>query len=104
MVWLSAASLVGIQAVSAMAADAVPHPSVIAPRALLGRIAGRVTTSGEPAEFAQVFVSRLKLGTLSDGTGGFTITSVPEGTQRVVVRLLGCAPDTHDVVVRAGET
>ena len=69
-------------------------------------IAGRITdaSSGQAIAAAQVFVSALDLGALSEGNGTYTIQNVPAGTHTVSVQRLGFAPEEQSVTLGPGQT
>ncbi|WP_419950433.1 YfbK domain-containing protein [Candidatus Palauibacter sp.] len=57
-----------------------------------------------PVPGAQVFVAGTVIGTLTDGTGGYSLTNVPAGEQVVTVRLIGYRELSRRVTVVAGQT
>ena len=71
-----------------------------------GNIAGRVTDaqSGEPIGSAQVYISDLSQGVLSQQDGRYIIVNVPAGTHTVTFERIGYRRMTAEVVVTAGET
>lgn len=71
-----------------------------------GRIAGSVTDQqGTPVHGAQVSVTDLRIGTITDARGQFTVAGVPAGTHEVRVRFIGFRELLiAGVEVRAGET
>ena len=98
----------------------VPGPVVLATLLLLasatpvfpqeapepGRISGRVVDedTARPLGLAQISITALNAGTLSDVDGRWTIESLPPGTYDVVVRLIGYATKTiTGVTVTAGD-
>ncbi|MCU0649355.1 MAG: SusC/RagA family TonB-linked outer membrane protein, partial [Gemmatimonadaceae bacterium] len=71
-----------------------------------GRISGRVIDEGSsgPIASATVQVVGTQLGASTRADGGFTITGVPSGAQRVRVTRLGFAPKEVAVTVATNET
>ena len=73
-------SRLGLLFIGALAASAVTADAQV--------ITGRITDaqSGQAIAAAQVFVSALDLGALSEGNGAYTIQNVPAGTHTVSVQ------------------
>lgn len=71
-----------------------------------GRVVGRVaaTATLQPLVGAQVFVSGLRLGALSNDDGRYVILNVPAGTHTVRVDIIGYASAEQQVTVAAGGT
>ncbi len=71
-----------------------------------GQIAGSVSDQqGTPVQGAQVSVTDLRIGAVTDARGQFIVTSVPAGTHEVRVRFIGFREVViAGVEVRAGET
>ncbi len=71
-----------------------------------GTISGRVSdaVTMEALAGAVVEIEGTRRGTTTGPNGGFTLTDVPAGTHQVTARLIGHAPVTQEVVVRAGQT
>lgn len=71
-----------------------------------GRIAGLVTDQqGTPVQGAQVSITNLRIGSVSDARGQFVIANVPVGTHDVHVRFIGFRETVvAGVEVRSGET
>ena len=69
-------------------------------------ITGRITDaqSGQTIAAAQVFVSALDLGALSEGNGTYSIQNVPAGTHIVSVQRLGFQSVEQSVTLGAGQT
>jgi iron complex outermembrane recepter protein len=83
--------------------SAAPHASVA--QGLSGGVAGTVRSeAGEPLPRARVAVPAAGRSALTDGAGRFTLRGLPAGRHRVEASLLGYAPATAVVVVRAGVT
>ena len=70
-----------------------------------GTITGMVTDAGtgEPLPSAQVFISDLDLGVLTQANGRYLLLNVPAGTQTVTVQLIGFRDATSTVQVGAGQ-
>ena len=70
-----------------------------------GAVSGTVTdaSSGEPLSGAQVFVPGSNLGTLTSEDGTYRLEGVPQGQQRVRVRLIGYSTASTTVTVSAGQ-
>jgi TonB-linked SusC/RagA family outer membrane protein len=71
-----------------------------------GTITGRITDgqSGEPIASAQVFISGLDLGVLSQLNGRYLLVNVPPGTHTISAERIGYRSMTAEVTVGAGET
>lgn len=71
-----------------------------------GRIQGRVTDamSQRPIQNATILIQGLAIGSVTEASGTFVIDQVPVGTHQVTAQLIGYAPATEEVTVRAGET
>ena len=71
-----------------------------------GRVVGTVRAGpdGGPVAGAQVFVSELGVGTLSDGAGGFSLEGLPVGRIPVRAEIIGYAGARSAVEVEGGET
>jgi iron complex outermembrane receptor protein len=54
-----------------------------------GTIRGRVTSDSRPLEFVTVGLPKLKIGTLTDSAGRFTLLNVPVGAQELIVSNVG---------------
>ena len=69
-----------------------------------GTIAGTVRddATNQGLAGAQVFVSALSVGTLSDNDGAFEVRGVPAGTHIVEIQLIGYAIVRQEVTVTAG--
>lgn len=71
----------------------------------LGRLSGRIVDeeTARPLSLAQISITALNTGTLSDVDGRWTMPSLPPGTYDVVARLIGYASKTvTGVTVTAG--
>lgn len=68
-------------------------------------LAGTVVnaSTGEPLAGAQVFIPGTRLGTLTNAEGHYRLLSVPPGSQRISVLLLGFSQETQAVQVRGGQ-
>jgi TonB-linked SusC/RagA family outer membrane protein len=71
-----------------------------------GTIVGRVTdaANGLAVSTAQVFISDLDLGTLTQANGSYTLLNVPAGMRTVTVQRLGFREATAAVEVAGGQT
>ena len=71
-----------------------------------GSVAGRVTDaqSAQTIAAAQVFISDLDIGVLSQQNGSYILLNVPAGTHTVTVRRIGYRDASQDVTVAAGQT
>lgn len=71
-----------------------------------GSISGQVVDAGnlQALQGVQVFVPDSDLGSLTDGSGRYTISGVPAGQVRVRARLIGYQVVTRSVDVGAGES
>ncbi len=71
-----------------------------------GQITGSITDGGTlgPLSGVQVILVGTSTGTLSNGSGQFTISNVPVGQHSLQLRMIGYSPATIDVAVVAGET
>ena len=71
-----------------------------------GTIAGRVTDaqSGQTIAAAQVFISDLDMGVLTQQNGSFLLLNVPVGSHEVTVQRIGFRQEVQTVAVQAGET
>ena len=91
-------SRLGLLFIGALAASAVTADAQV--------ITGRITDaqSGQAIAAAQVFVSALDLGALSEGNGTYSIQNVPAGTHTVSVQRLGFQSVEQSVTLGAGQT
>ena len=70
-----------------------------------GTISGTVTAEdGRPIQGVSVNVTGTLLGRVTEANGRYTIVGVPVGTQTVVARRLGFAPQSRAVTVILGQT
>lgn len=69
---------------------------------ITGKVVDSTSKTGLPSATVQIVGTAR--GTLSRNDGGFTLTDVPAGTQRVRVARIGYAPQQRDVMVTAGAT
>ena len=71
-----------------------------------GTISGKVVDSTSQAALSSATVQILGTarGALTRADGGFTLTDIPVGAQRVRVARIGYAPQIKDVTVSAGAT
>jgi len=71
-----------------------------------GSIAGRVfdAASGQPIPAAQVFISDLDIGVLSQQNGSYLLANVPVGPRSVTVQRIGYRQLAQTVTVAAGQT
>ena len=91
-------SRLGLLFIGALAASAVTADAQV--------ITGRITDaqSGQAIAAAQVFVSALDLGALSEGNGTYSVQNVPAGTHIVSVQRLGFQSVEQSVTLGAGQT
>jgi TonB-linked SusC/RagA family outer membrane protein len=71
-----------------------------------GTVTGLVTDggSGEPLSTAQVYISGLDVGTLTQANGRYLLPGVPQGSYTLTVQRIGYASASQQVVVVANET
>jgi len=71
-----------------------------------GSVTGRVTDaqSGEPISSAQIFISSLNIGALTQQNGRYLLVNVPAGTHTVSVERIGYEGATAEVTLGAGGT
>jgi TonB-linked SusC/RagA family outer membrane protein len=71
-----------------------------------GRVTGRVTAAAtlQPLTGAQVFVSGLRLGALTNDDGRYVILNVPAGSHTIRVDIIGYGSSEQTVTVTAGGT
>ena len=71
-----------------------------------GSITGQVTDIGTQQPLSGVFIRVLgtPLGTQTRSDGGYTLTEVPAGAQRLRVTRIGYAPLEQEIAVTAGVT
>jgi TonB-linked SusC/RagA family outer membrane protein len=71
-----------------------------------GSIAGRVVdaASGQPIPAAQVFITELDIGVLSQQNGSYLLSNVPAGPRSVTVQRIGYRQLAQTVTVAAGQT
>ena len=82
-------------------AESAPVP---APSGLVGVVTGSVTNAeGEALPGATVLIMGSELRTTTDQRGRFTFSRVPDGPHRITVTYVGYHPQTHPVVVAAGQ-
>lgn len=64
-----------------------------------GNLSGKVTdqATGEPISGATVSIPDLRIGVITDGSGSFSLTHIPNGTYLVQVQLVGYASYTAKV-------
>ena len=81
-------------------------PSSLAAQATTGGIEGTITDvgTGRTLVGARVLVAGTQLGGVTNETGTFRLAGVPARQVELQVRLIGYAPQTRTVVVRAGQT
>ncbi len=84
--------------VVALAASTVPADAQV----ITGRVSDAQT--GQAIAAAQVFISALDLGALSEGSGTYTLGNVPAGTHTVSVQRIGFRVVEQSVTVGAGQT
>src|SRR5687767_13090429 len=74
-------------------------------QAQTGSIAGRVfdAATGQPIPAAQVFISELDLGVLSQQNGSYLLSNVPVGPRSVTVQRIGYRQLGQTVTVVAGQ-
>jgi TonB-linked SusC/RagA family outer membrane protein len=88
----------------ALAALLVASPALYAQQT--GTIAGRVTDgqTGGNIPAAQVFISDLDIGVLTQQNGSYLLANVPAGPRTVTVQRIGYGQATQNVTVVAGQT
>jgi TonB-linked SusC/RagA family outer membrane protein len=71
-----------------------------------GSIAGQVSSAqgGQPLAAAQVYISGLDIGVLTQANGRFVLINIPAGTHRVTAERIGYQVATAEVTVAAGTT
>src|SRR5512134_1507047 len=71
-----------------------------------GAILGTVVRDGDghPVAYANVIVTGIGLGALTDELGGFVITGIPAGRQTVRVQALGGPPLLETLELATGDT
>jgi TonB-linked SusC/RagA family outer membrane protein len=71
-----------------------------------GTIAGQVASAqgGQPLSAAQVFISDLDIGVLTQANGRFIMVNVPPGTHTVTAERIGYRVATAQVTISAGQT
>ncbi len=71
-----------------------------------GTVTGVVqdATSGQTLESAQVFISALNMGSLTNAQGRFLLNNVPAGQHELSVELIGYGSATETITVQAGQT
>ncbi len=71
-----------------------------------GSVAGRVidARSGQTIPAAQVFISDLDIGVLTQQNGSYILLNVPVGNQTVTVQRIGYGEQSQTVQVQAGQT
>jgi TonB-dependent SusC/RagA subfamily outer membrane receptor len=96
MIQLVRRSLFGLIALAALA----PSPgNAQATSTVRGRVVEART--GNPIQSAQISVEGTRLGASTDADGAFTITGVPAGSQTLVARRIGYAPQRKQVTAGA---
>lgn len=56
-------------------------------------------TEGEVIPFSTIVIKKLKIGTVADNKGGFTLEGVPEGEHVLTVSSIGYVPETRNITV-----
>ncbi|HEY6143981.1 MAG TPA: TonB-dependent receptor [Flavobacterium sp.] len=70
-----------------------------------GNIKGTVQTSeGKPAEGVTVSIKTLNRTTIANNDGVFQLKNIPEGTQTLIITLVGYTDLEQEVIVKSGET
>ncbi len=70
-----------------------------------GNIQGTISDeNGIYVPGANVFISSISKGSISDFDGRFTIVNIPEGSYTLEITYLGYAPSSQEVTVTAGQT
>ena len=70
----------------------------------MSTLQGTITDGNTPLAMANVRLSGLQRGTISDPEGKFTLKNIPSGTHRLIVSMVGFRTWEKEVKVRAGET
>src|SRR5262249_30756926 len=101
---LAMASAALAQTRPAAPSAAAPRPAAIA-AANTGSISGRVLENGKtPVPYANVQVTDLHTGALTDETGAFIIKGLPAGVHTLKASPLGYSAAVQNVTVIAGQT
>lgn len=69
-----------------------------------GEVTGRVTDAEGPLAGALVMIGQTTIATTTDGEGYFTLTEVPEGNQKIIVRFTGYKISETALQVIPGKT
>jgi len=70
-----------------------------------GTINGKITNKNNlPIEGATVILDRTTFGSVTDETGSFTITNLPQGNYSISIRAIGFQSNSWTISVRSGET
>ena len=77
-------------------------PLGLAAQTLTGTVRDQAT--GQPLASAQVYISALDIGGLTQANGGFLLLNVPAGTHTVTVQQLGYQTQSAEVTMTAGQT
>lgn len=91
---------------AAAAAFLAVAPAAPAAAQSTGTVTGTVVdaTNSRPLESAQVFITALSQGALTNTEGRFVMLGVPAGTHEISVELIGYGSATQEVTVTAGQT
>ncbi len=75
-------------------------------QAQVGTVSGEIINvdTRQPVGAAQVFISVLDLGVLSEVSGRYVLPNVPAGTHAVTAERLGFTSEIQEIVVGAGQT
>jgi TonB-dependent SusC/RagA subfamily outer membrane receptor len=81
-------------------------PTELTQQQAIGAISGRVIAaqSGQPVSAAQVYISGLDIGVLTQQNGRYLLQNVPAGPQSVTVERIGYRLVTRQVTVASGAT
>jgi TonB-dependent starch-binding outer membrane protein SusC len=95
----------GFQGV-ALADHLVIRPAMHRPVALIGTIAGRVVDAATlaPIGAAQIGISALGIGTITQSNGQYELTNVPDGSHTVQVTRIGYRDETSAVTVTPNQS
>lgn len=62
-------------------------------------LSGNVSSNGEPLPFANVYISKLSKGAVSDEQGNYTIPNIPNGTYSLSASFAGYGKESKTVVL-----
>lgn len=62
-------------------------------------IHGKITSEGEPLPFANVYISQINKGAVTDGSGNFVIMDIPNGTYILSASFAGFSKETKTITL-----